>query len=98
SSSLTWRMILASLSFLHARAKAWRGASSRATPSSSPASRRALIRSRCLMLTPEQDQAITSPKSLVLGVTAHRPMGFGLVVVDMGLSPSFEWKGGEAER
>src|SRR6266545_3570214 len=82
-------MMRCSDSFLQARLKAWRGANSRATDSSSPLSRRAVTRLRCWMATPEQLQVMISPSRVVPGATARMPLT-GRVRVVMDCTPFSE--------
>src|SRR5260370_20194716 len=94
SSSPTWRMMRSRASFLQARLKACRGASSRATPSSRPLSRRAQTRSRCLTRTPPALQVRISPNSFVPGARAGGPLrGAVRVLMDVLL---WHGKGGRA--
>src|SRR5205814_2354419 len=66
----TGRMMRRSESFLQARAKAWRGASSRATDSSSPAARRESMSAASGTVTPEHVQVMISPSSGVPSATS----------------------------
>src|SRR5262245_39920777 len=84
-------MIRRSLRRLQARAKAWRGASSRATPGSRPAASRAATRAGWVTATPGQAQAITSPKRRTPAAVGTGTGNGTVAVVMHGLLGFWEW-------